>query len=96
MLNSHVLLDILKLNQIKVTLITLSFTESYTKKNLSLPIFITLVTLSFTESYTKKNLSLPTFVVLEPVAATSISEPASVHTNTNNNKHGEDKDENVA
>merc|ERR1719391_193491 len=48
------------------------------------------------ESYTKKNLSLPTFVVLEPVAATSISEPASVHTNNNNNKHGEDKDENVA
>ena len=94
MLNSHVLLDILKLNQIKVTLITLSFTESYTKKNLSLPIFITLVTLSFTESYTKKNLSLPTFVVLEPVAATSISEPASVHTNTN--KHGEEEDENVA
>merc|ERR1719391_1874265 len=46
------------------------------------------------ESYTKKNLSLPTFVVLEPVAATSISEPASVHTITN--KHGEDNDENVA
>jgi len=46
------------------------------------------------ESYTKKNLSLPTFVVLEPVAAANISEPACVH--TTNNKHGEDKDENVA
>jgi len=46
------------------------------------------------EDYTKKNLALPTFVVLEPLAATQISEPASVH--ATNNKQEEGDEGNVA